>query len=304
MLKFSLRQLEYFVTTADRLSIAAAARDLNVSQPSLSQGLSKMEAAIDVQLFVRHTARGVSLTPAGSRLLSEARRLLRHTQDFQLHAEEIGDVTKGLLEVGCFSPFAPVHMPGLIASFTERHPGVDIHLHEGDQDDLVSGLTSGLYDLAMLYDLELPPEITVDTLAEYKPYVLLPAGHPFERAPEIGLAQLVDEPLILLDVPPSREYFTGLFHQIGLKPRIAMSSPSLEIVRGFVGRNLGYSLLVTRPYYDHTSDGRAIVTRPLAGETPPSAIGVAKLKPTHATRLMRTFTEFCKEWFHGTELNH
>lgn len=297
MLNFSLRQLEYFVVTAERSSIAAAARELNVSQPSLSQGLSKMEASIEVQLFVRHTARGVSLTSAGVRLLREARRLLVHAREFQLDALEVGDVAKGRLELGCFSPLAPVYIPGLIAGFTQRYPGADIHLHEGNQDELVGGLTSGRCDLALLYDLELPNEIAVEILAAFKPYVLLPKGHRLAGSRDISLAELADEPLILLDVPPSGRYFTGLFHAIGIEPRIAMSSPSLEIVRGFVGRDLGYSLLVTRPWHDHTSDGRDIVTRPLRDTVPASAIGVARLEPMHQTRLMRTFTGFCKSWF-------
>jgi DNA-binding transcriptional LysR family regulator len=108
---------------------------------------------------------------------------------------------------------------------------------------------------------------------------------------------LKDEPLILLDLPPSREYFVGLFRKTGIEPRIAFSSPSLEMVRGLVGRNQGYSLLVTHPYFDFTYDGQTIVTRPLADETAGGDLGIARLERLRPSRAMKVFTEFCQTWF-------
>ncbi|MEE1567842.1 MAG: LysR family transcriptional regulator, partial [Arenicellales bacterium] len=67
MLKYSLRQLEYFAATAENQSLAKAAKWLNISQPSISKAITNLERQFSVQLFIRHHARGVSLTPAGER---------------------------------------------------------------------------------------------------------------------------------------------------------------------------------------------------------------------------------------------
>jgi DNA-binding transcriptional LysR family regulator len=297
MLRYSLRQLEYFAATAENRSIAKAAQWLNVSQPSVSKAITNLEKQFAVQLFIRHHARGVSLTPAGKRLLPDARGLLRYAGELQQNVQASSDATSGQLELACFVTVAPVFMPALLADFSERYPGIEIRLHEGNQDDLVSGLASGRFELALMYDLMLPDDIEIDVLASFDPYVLLPEGHRLAGTQAISLASLKDEPLILLDMPPSRDYFIGLFRKIGIEPRVAFSSPSLEMVRGLVGRNRGYALLVTHPYYDHTYDGQTIVTRPLADETDGGDLGMARLVHLRPSRAMILFSGFCKTWF-------
>jgi DNA-binding transcriptional LysR family regulator len=297
MLRYSLRQLEYFATVAEQHSIANAAHLLNVSQPSVSKAITNLEKQLSVQLFIRHHARGVSLTPTGARLLVDARGLLRYASEFQQNAQASSDTASGRLELACFSTVGPVFMPSILSGFAEHYPGIDIKLHEGNQEDLVLGLSSGRFELAFMYDLLLPDDIEIDILASFDPYVLLPEQHPLAKRKRISLASLKDEPLILLDLPPSREYFVGLFRKTGIEPRIAFSSPSLEMVRGLVGRNQGYSLLVTHPYFDFTYDGQTIVTRPLADETAGGDLGIARLERLRPSRAMKVFTEFCQTWF-------
>ena len=86
MPSYSIRQLEYFVSVAESGSIVEAARRLHVTQPTVSGALSKMEEQFGTGLFIRHHARGVSLTASGRRLLPEARTLLRHLEQFEHEA--------------------------------------------------------------------------------------------------------------------------------------------------------------------------------------------------------------------------
>ena len=81
-MNLSLRQLRYVVAAADTGHVTAAAKRLNVSQPSISSAIAELEAEIGVPLFIRHHARGVTLTPVGERVVNEARLLLKHAQDF------------------------------------------------------------------------------------------------------------------------------------------------------------------------------------------------------------------------------
>lgn len=300
MITYTLRQLEYFVATAEQSSVAGAAGVLNISQPSVSNAIIKLEEHFGVQLFVRHHAQGVSLTPLGRRILADAKSLLRHAGDLHQAARAAGDVTAGELELGCFITLAPLFMPALVTGFSKQHSGVRISLHEGIQDDLVEGLRSGRFEQALLYDLDLPETIARVPLSLFEPYVLLPEDHPLTRHSAVSLDALKDEPLILLDIPPSRDYFTGLFNKAGLEPTVAFSSASLEMVRGLVGQGLGYSLLVTRPHGDHTYDGCRIEARPLAHDAATSVICLAQLAQSRPTRLMDAFTVFCQAWFDRT----
>ncbi len=297
MLRYSLRQLEYFAATAEHSSVADAARHLNVSQPSISKAISKLEDQFSVQLFIRHHARGVSLTQAGERLLLDARGLLSYADELQTNVRESSSIVDGTLNVACFVAIAPVFMPAILADFSQIYPGVDVRLYEGNQEEMFEGLANGKFDLTIFYDSVLPPGIATKRLATFEPYVLLPASHPQAGQDNVSLASLVDEHFILLDVPPSRDYFLNMFRQNGLDVRVAFSSPSLEMVRGLVGRNWGYSLLVTRPYFDQTYDGQSVVGLPISEEVEDGILEIAQLEQVRPTRVMSVFSDFCLGWF-------
>ena len=91
MQRFTLRQLEYFVACVDAGSIAGAAASLNVSQPTVSVAINKLEDQLGMQLLLRHHAQGVSVTAAALRLVQSARSLLSHASDVQREAMMISD---------------------------------------------------------------------------------------------------------------------------------------------------------------------------------------------------------------------
>ncbi len=297
MLRYSLRQLEYLLAVADAGTVAGAALRLGVAQPTVSASVAKLEDQIGVQLLIRHHAQGISLTPAGAGIVREARQLVRQANDLQAHASAVGEAIEGDLGVGAFLTLAPAYMPALISEFQETHRRVRIALHEGTQVQLVEGLREGRFELALAYAIGLPEDVHAEPLASLAPHVLLPARHRLARQKRVALAALKDEPFILLDVAPSRAYFTGLLSSHGIEPRIAFSSPSLELVRGLVGRNAGYSLLVTRPHGERTYEGKPLAVRPIVEPCKPSEVALASLRQLRPTRLMTAFTEFATAWF-------
>ncbi len=127
-MRFSLRALRYVVETADAGSVTEAAKRLNVSQPSISAALSQLEAELGVQIFIRHLAKGVTLSPAGQRLVNDARLLLAHARDFAQSAQSLGSTLHGEIVVGSFSTLATRFMPGLLSGFRERQPGISVKL--------------------------------------------------------------------------------------------------------------------------------------------------------------------------------
>ena len=290
-MNYTLRQLEYFVAAADHGSVAGAARALNISQPSISTAIAKLEALLGVRLLLRHHAHGVSLTPAGLPLLAEARSLLAHAGELAEHARGLGETVRGRLDVGCFVTIAPSFIPAIARGFTDAHPKVDIRLHEGHQDELLSGLASGRFTVALLYDFDLAGDLDLQPLADLAPYALLPGGHPLARRRKVSLAELAPLPMVLLDMPPSRDWFLGLFRAAGVEANVAHTSPSMELVRGMVGQGLGYSVLVTRPRHDRTYDGRRVVVRPLSDSPTAGRVVIGHLRGHRQTRLMQVFAE-------------
>ncbi|MDB2390146.1 LysR substrate-binding domain-containing protein [Alphaproteobacteria bacterium] len=302
MHRFTLRQLEYFVACVDAGSIAGAAVKLNVSQPTVSVAINKLEDQLGMQLLLRHHAQGVSVTAGALRLVQSARSLLSHASDVQREAMMISDDVEsddisGILRLGSFVTLAPSVLPGLITQFHKNYAGVKLDLQEGTQENLVEGLYSGTLEIALLYDLELPDDIRTLALAELEPYVLLPATHKLADQNDIDLDILAVEPMILFDVQPSRGFFLGLLNSVGVTPNIAYRTSSLELVRGMVGRGLGYSLLVTRPRGDLTYEGASLVARPIKNNITKSRIVLASLANLRPTRIMTKFEAVAQSYF-------
>lgn len=295
---FTLRQLKYFVSTVDHGSVAEASRQLYIAQPSISAAIKGLEECFGTQLFIRSHAQGVSLTPAGARFYERAKELLRSARAFEQNALAEAGVTSGSVDIGCFETFAPLYLPSLIRGFNAVYPGIEIRVRDGDQDELLQGLLSGRFDLVMVYDLRLDAAIARHLLAHpQSPYVLLPASHRLAGQEKVSLFDLHEEPLILLDVAPSRDYFVDLFKPFGLTPRVTFSSPSLELVRGMVGQGFGYSLLVTRPPSSLTYDGNEVVASEIVEDVSCSSLVAAWLERNPLTTPARLFVEYAERAF-------
>lgn len=296
-MQLSLRALAYTVAAADEGSVTEAARRLNVSQPAVSAAIAQLEAQLRLQIFIRHHARGLSPTPAGERFLAGARRLLAQAADFRSSAGQLADALAGEISVGCFLTLAPLVMPGVLAEFAERYPEITVRLHDGHQEEILSGLAHGRLELALTYDYAITDEFTKELMAELPPQALLPAGHRLAGRAHVTLEDLAAEPLILLDLPHSRDYFVSLFRDRHLEPRIAFRTPSFEMVRSMVGRGHGFAIMNVIPKAHFTYDGSPVVAVPLKGDLRPSRVVTVRLAKTLPRRAVDAFHEHLRAFF-------
>lgn len=277
LVHYTLRQLLCFVAVAEHGSITAAAAQLHVSPSAVSGAVDELERALGTQLTVRRRAHGVTLTTSGHDVLRRARNLLAEAEDLESRARDTGEDLRGLLMVGSYHTLAPTVLAELLAAYTERHPGVDLDFISGSQADLVDRLVRGELDLAVVYDVALPPHVQVHRLYEAIPQVVLPADHHLaqdEKHP-LPLDLLASEPFILLDLPPSRENTMTLFDLAGITPRVRFRTTDYELTRSLVGRGLGYSILVQHPSSSLTWGGRPLTTRPVEPRPHPVGVGLA-----------------------------
>jgi DNA-binding transcriptional LysR family regulator len=268
----SLRQLEYFAAAAQHGGAARAAAALHVSQPSISKAIAELEALWGERLFVRVHARGLELTAAGAARHRQARVVLREA--LRLEGPRAGG-PEGTLRVGCLATFAPRYLPSVLARMQARFPAIEVEVEEGDTETLLQRLERGALDAAVLYDLGLARRVQLEPIADLWPYALLPWGHPLAARPSVSLAELAREPLVLINLPHSREYFLSLFRAAGVTPRVVREPSSLEMVRSMVANGLGVSVLTTRPARDESYDGKRIACRRLRSPPLPQSVVVA-----------------------------
>jgi DNA-binding transcriptional LysR family regulator len=293
-MNFTLRQLQYFIAAAQTGSITMASKRANISPPAISTAITQLERELDAQLFLRHHARGLSLTPAGRGLLREATQLLKQADGLYSAAADSVHQVRGELSVGWFSTLAPVVMPETVQSFLTANAATRIRSVESDQQGLMERLRRAECEIAITYDLQIGSDIEFTPLATLPPYALLAASHRLARARSVSLAQLSHLPLVLLDMPLSREYFMAMFQREGLEPLVTWTSTQIDVVRSLVANGLGYTLLNVRPRADVALDGRRVVRVPLSGEAPALTLGTAALKQLRRTRLVDAFERHCR----------
>jgi DNA-binding transcriptional LysR family regulator len=288
-MKLTFRQLTYFIATAETGSITLASRRANISQAAISTAISSIERELNVQLFLRHHAQGLSLTPAGRALLREVKQVVKQAEGLYSAAADISNQVRGVLTVGWFSTLAPIVMPELVQSFRKAFPETQVRSREGHQEQLLTALRDAEIEIAFTYDLQIGEDISFLPLASLPPYALFAANDRLAREPHIKLSELAALPMVLLDMPISRDYFLALFSRERIQPNIAWSSEKQEVVRTMVANGFGYTLGNVRPRDDLALDGRRVSRVPLSGDPPTLKIGLATLKGVKKTRLLEAF---------------
>jgi DNA-binding transcriptional LysR family regulator len=293
-MRFTLRHLQYFVAAAEASSIALAAQKIAVSPPSISAAIAHLEKELGLQLFIRHHAQGLSLTASGRQMLREAKALLAQADALHASARDLTEQARGPLNVGCLVTLAPIVLPELCHGFRQRFSSVLVSTHEGDQELLINRLRRGEIDILLTYDLQVPEDVQFEPLAQLPPYALLWPGHHLAQRRSLSLHDLAPEPLILLDLPFSREYLLSLFFQEGLTPQIAARSPHPDVIRTMVANEYGYALFNARPRNDAALDGKPLQVVPLKGPYRPMSLGLASLRQSGRPRALIEFEEHCR----------
>ncbi len=297
MADYTLRQLEYFVAVAEAGSVTKAAAAVHLSQSAMSAALADLEGALSVQLLVRHHARGISLTPAGKEMLVASRQLLASAADLRSVAQGLGTSLSGNLSIGCFQVVAPYLLPTLLAAAAETMPNLHLQTTEVDLADLAEGVANGTFELGIGYDLVDDPRLKRWPLFTLPPYVLVSGNHPLAGRDAVDLTELADEPMVLLDLPHSREYFQGVFAAAGVEPDVRYRSTTVETCRALVGRELGYTVLNLRAAVPTALDGHAVAAIPISGAPPSLTVVLLNAVAARPTRRASVVAELCRNLF-------
>ena len=121
-------------------------------------------------------------------------------------------------------------------------------------------------------------------------------SHPLARQSAVTLAELASEPLILLDLPLSAEYFMAIFMKEGLQPNVAFRIAHPDIIRTMVANGYGYTLANVTPRSDLALDGRRVVRVRLSGDHRPMTIGLATLRQLKKSRLLNAFASHARSF--------
>ena len=287
--RFTLRQLYYFVAAGDALSIRQASLLINVSEPSISSAISQLESEFGITLFIRHHAQGLSLTQSGIAMLRDAKALLQQSCELENTADQLTEGVSGQFTVLSFTALAPFIVPSICHKFQSVNPNVSLNIREANQATILDELWHGKADIAITYNLDLPTGLEFTPLTTLAPYAVLAHTHPLAKRKRLSLEKLSAEPLVLLDLPLSKEYFLSLFQSLNLTPNLLTQTQQIDVMRSIVGQGYGYGLANVMPNNTMTLDGSKLVYIPLEGKLTVLTLGLLNHASATRSKLAKLF---------------
>jgi len=275
-MNLELRQLRYFVTVAEELHFGRAAGRLHMTQPPLSQAIAALEDGLGTALFLRNR-RTVALTPAGSALLPEARRILSEAALLPDLARRAASGEAGRLALAFITSADYSVLPPFLRRYSERYPGVQLVLQEATSDVQVDELLRGRIDAGLLI-----PPLPERTRAELdymkvldEPLILCaPAGLLRKKGP-VALRNLPPLPLIIFprEISPAlHDAILSCFRAAGITPAIGQQAIQMQTIVSLVSAGMGLALV---PQSVSNLMRPGVEYRALADATPLVETGIA-----------------------------
>lgn len=285
-----LRRLRYFVAVARRRHFTAAAAEVHVAQPALSQQIRLLERELGITLFDRG-GRRVRLTAAGEAFLARAERVLAEVASARTEMAEFAGATRGRVVVGTLPSLAERQLPALLAGFHARHPGLELVLREENTAELLALVARGEVELALVHHLaddDAPAGLALEPLFTEDLVAAIAPGHSLARRGSLPLAALRAEPF-LLSKPGSviRQTVLAACAAAGFAPRVAFESGGTATMRALAAVGLGVAVL---PRSEAAADGPAVAVvalTPRLTRTVALAWSADRYRPAAAAAFMR-----------------
>lgn len=273
-----LRHLRYFVAVAELGSVSRAAEKLFIAQPPLTTQIKQLEDEIGTPLFVRH-ARGVRLTPAGSRFFTEAKDLLARAERAKRLALQAGDTLSGLVRIGFVPSASRTVLARLLRALKTSLPQLEVSVQEMVTSAQVLALQERQIDMG----LGRPSATTRKQIAigaeMDDPFCLaLPHDHALATQPALELPAAAEEAFVFFTRQAGPAYFDqiiGLCTDCGFSPDIRFEASTIYGVLDLVGAGMGLAIVPASASVLFTQH---VVFRPLLRPTRPCSMALLHRK--------------------------
>lgn len=289
---FSLRQIQYFIATADAGKVSLAAANLNVSQSAVTGAIKALEDVLGRSLFDRHS-NGVSLTYDGHQFLQHARGIAAAVSEATRAPRRSGATVHGKIQLGVTYTVAGYFLPPLLARFWRLFPNVEVHLHELDRDEIEKGLLSGAIDLAVMLvsNLQRKDDIDSDILLRSRRRLWVSAGHELLRKEKVEFADIAPHPYLMLTVDEAEKSALRYWGCTNYRPNVIFRTLSVEAVRSMVASSMGITILSDMVYRPWSLEGQRIDVRDIAGDVHSMDVGLAWRRGCERSEAIRAFCE-------------
>lgn len=292
-MNFSLRQIRYFLAVARLGQVSRAAATLHVTQSAVTVSLRDLEQALGLTLFARES-HGMELTDDG-------RAFLEHALQIDAAVNRVGQLgrasaVEGRLKLAATTTVLGYFLPEHLQRLHELHPQLELQVEELPRAEIETGLHAGRFDLGLMNTSQVDdPALRTQVLMESRRRLWLAAGHPWAGRNEVGLAEIAQQPLLMLTADEASQAALRYWATHGLSPRIHMRSASIEAIRSLVAYGEGVAIASDLQYRAWSLEGRRVETLAVTEPVPPLTIGMAWLTATEAAPALQSVLAYFRQ---------
>ncbi|MFM9269626.1 LysR family transcriptional regulator [Halomonas elongata] len=240
-------QLKAIVVLSEELHFGRTAQRLGMTQPALSQKVSKVENELGITLFTR-AHRRIAVTEVGRIFIAHARSALIEMETAVRMAQKASAGQVGQLHLGFVENASFDVLPKAVSTYRRCFPEVDLRLSEMISSELLEKLLAGRLDIALMRPIKTETELELKRrLVHQEPYVaVLPVDHPLAAASSARIEDLVKLPMIIAAGAKAtylREQFGPLFARVGHDIEVGQEVNQLPAMLSLVSSGIGYALL-------------------------------------------------------------
>lgn len=251
----NIRKLKIFYSTATSLNMTKVAKELYISQPSVSQAIHEFEEEIGAKLFDRIGKR-IYLTNEGEECLNYVRRILNLYEEAREKVNEITKQEKGRIRIGASTTIGIYILPDIIKEFVEVHNGIEISLIIENTSNIEKMILENKVDFAFVEGRILSDEINKETIWNDEIVFITSKNHPWGKKKSISIHELKDEKLIMREVGSgTREIVESFLLDKKVDYRVFMELGNTEAIKRSVEANLGVGCISRRCIEDKVSQG-------------------------------------------------
>jgi len=253
--------IRHFIAASETGSFSQAASKLNISPTSIRHSIEKLETGLNVNLFVRKPAEGVSLTDDGRHLLERTRQLINDVEDIEGLFLSTKRTLRGNLVIGCQEGLTWSLVPRAIEKMNQDHPDLNISVKTVWMDTQLDSIANADVDVLITFILqkETPKKYSVTDLCNPQACAMMRKGHPLDTGQAVKLKDLALYPHIFIQDGPAWPLFHGMYEERNLSPEVYMFSNISTGAQSVVGRTDAISLRILRPANDYTPLGDPMV---------------------------------------------
>jgi DNA-binding transcriptional LysR family regulator len=289
-MELTLRQIRYFVATAEAGQVSRAAELCHVTQSSITLAIGSLEKSVGYKLFVRQS-RGMVLTAQGERFLRHCHAILRTVEDAAELGAEVPSEVSGTIRLGVSGTISGYVLPPIWRKLKREFPSIRLEVFDVGYGEMESGLLDGRFDMAMMLtsNIRLSNSLFYQELFTSPRRLWVSSRNPLAEQEQISIHDLADEDYILVTMDEHEEMIRHFWKKHGFEPRILFRSKTMEALRSMVANDLGIAILSDMVYRSWSLEGRRIVKRDLI-EAPPSCdVGIAWRKGSRFSVAGETF---------------